>query len=104
MLKNHLKSDNTRINNNFVQILTSLIKFILDCNTLTGLETSSSRVHCSNEAEMMPELLGFRRFKMATFGRPPHGIPVVPGVSGCAGASEVFKTLRRCYQVKILPA
>ena len=52
MLKNHLKSDNTRINNNFVQILTSLIKFILDCNTLTGLrlETSSSnRVHCSNE-------------------------------------------------------
>ena len=51
MLKNHLKSDNTKINNNFVQILTSLIKFILDCNTLTRLETSSSWVHCSNEAK-----------------------------------------------------
>ena len=69
MLKNHLKSDNTKINNNFVQILTSLIKFILDCNTLTGFERStSSRVHCSNEAEMMPELLGFRQFKMAALG------------------------------------
>ena len=91
MLKNHLKSDNTRINNNFVQILTSLIKFILDCNTLTRLETSSSWVHCSNEAEMGRSSWGSDDSKWLLLGALRVGIPVVPGVLGCAGAPEVFK-------------
>ena len=75
---------------------------------MTGFERStSSRVHCSNEAGMMPELLGFRRFKMAALGTLRMVWlsclnPGCTGGSGCAGASEVFKTLRLCYQVKIV--
>ena len=103
MLKNHLKSDNAKINNNFVQILTSLIKFILDCNTLTRLETSSSWVHCSNEAEMGPELLGFRRFKMATFGRSPRGDPGGTGGFRVRWGTGGIQNPRLCYQEN-LPA
>ena len=68
------------------------IKFILDCNTLTRLErTSSSWVHCSNEAGWTGELWGSDDSKWLPLGVLRMGIPAVPEFWGALGAPKVPK-------------
>ena len=69
------------------------IKFILDCNTLTRLErTSSSWVHCSNEAGWTGELWGSDDSKWLPLGVLRVGIPAVPEFWGALGAPRYPKS------------
>ena len=67
------------------------IKFILDCNTLTSLErTSSSWVHCSN-GQNGPGSFGAPTIQNGYFWAP-RGDPGGTGVLGCAGGPRYPKS------------
>ena len=67
------------------------IKFILDCNTLTSFErTSSSWVHCSN-GQNGPGSFGAPTIQNGYFWAP-RGIPAVPEFWGALGAPRYPKS------------
>ena len=80
------------------------IKFILDCNTLTRLErTSSSWVHCSNEAGWTGELWGSDDSKWLPLGVLRVGIPAVPEFLGCAGGTRGIPKIPGSVTRRIFP-